>query len=274
MRHVWCVLAVYLRPKPATMDAPIKALIIDDESFARENLQMMLEDFCPGVEILGQASSAEAGLAMLEELNPDVIFLDVMMPGGDGFSLLSKIPERDFHVVFTTAHDEYALKAIKEEAVDYLEKPINIEELQAAVEKVRKRSQVAQEAHPEPAASQDLIERIALGSGMEKTVIPTREGMAIVDNRDIIHLEASESYTTIYLTENRKFLSSKTIKIYEDKLNPAMFFRTHKSHIINVTHHLREFQRMSGNYAILSNAVEVPISRRKLQLFLDRVASL
>ena len=220
------------------------------------------------------ASGAEEGIALIQEHNPQVVFLDVMMPGRDGFSMLRGIDNRDFAVVFTTAHDEFALKAIKEEAVDYLEKPINIDELQAAVEKVIRRINqpaVVGEGEPE---QQELIERIAINSGMDKTIIPTRDGMAIVDNRDIIHLEASESYTTIFLTEGRKFLSSKTIKIYEDKLNPQMFFRTHKSHIINITHHLREFQRTSGNYAILSNGVEVPISRRKLQQFLDRVATL
>jgi two-component system LytT family response regulator len=234
-----------------------------------------VEDFCPDLEVLGLASSAKEGLALIQEHAPDLIFLDVMMPGGDGFSLLSEVQDRSFDVIFTTAHDEFALKAIKEEAVDYLEKPINIEELQLAVQKAVKRRQAGEvPSEKTTGTQQDLIERIALGSGMEKTLIPTRDGMAIVDNRDIIHLEASESYTTIYLTDNRKFLSSKTIKIYEDKLNPQMFFRTHKSHIINITHHLREFQRTSGNYAILSNNVEVPISRRKLQQFLDRVSSL
>lgn len=257
------------------MDTSLTAIIVDDEEFARENLKMMIADFCPDVQVLGLASGAEEGIALIEECRPQVVFLDVMMPGRDGFSMLRGIEERDFAVVFTTAHDEFALKAIKEEAVDYLEKPINIDELRMAVEKVVRRLNQSQEDLSKGSAQQtDLIQRIAINSGMDKTIIPTRDGMAIVDNRDIIHLEASESYTTIYLTENRKFLSSKTIKIYEDKLNPNMFFRIHKSHIINVAHHLREFQRTSGNYAILSNNVEVPIARRKLQQFLDRVSNL
>lgn len=256
------------------MTTRLTAIIVDDEAFARENLNMMITDFCPGVEVLGMAAGAEEGIALIKECNPQVVFLDVMMPGRDGFSMLRGIEDRDFAVVFTTAHDEFALKAIKEEAVDYLEKPINIDELQAAVEKVVKRINQPVLAGEQEPAQNELIERIAINSGMDKTIIPTRDGMAIVDNRDIIHLEASESYTTIYLTDNRKFLSSKTIKIYEDKLNPKMFFRTHKSHIINVAHHLREFQRTSGNYAVLSNGLEVPIARRKLQSFLDRVANL
>lgn len=257
------------------MEPRLTAIIVDDEAFARENLSMMITDFCPGVEVLGLASGAEEGIEMIREHQPQVVFLDVMMPGRDGFSMLRGIENREFAVVFTTAHDEFALKAIKEEAVDYLEKPINIDELQLAVTKVEKRIRQEEVAGQDSEPGQtDLIERIAINSGMDKTIIPTRDGMAIVDNRDIIHLEASESYTTIYLTDNRKFLSSKTIKIYEDKLNPKMFFRTHKSHIINVAHHLREFQRTSGNYAVLSNGLEVPIARRKLQSFLDRVANL
>lgn len=254
----------------------ITAVIIDDETFARENLHMMLTDFCPEVEVLGLAESAAAGIALIHSVKPQLVFLDVMMPGRDGFSLLGEIEERDFALVFTTAHDEFALRAIKAEAIDYLEKPINIDELQLAVEKVRKQLQKpeATESDAVGQPDRDLLERIAINSGMEKTTIPTRDGLAIVDNRDIIHLEASESYTTIYLTDNRKFLSSKTIKVYEDKLNPNMFFRVHKSHIINVAHHLREYQRNSGNYAILSNRAEVPIARRKLQPFLERIAAL
>jgi two-component system LytT family response regulator len=113
---------------------------------------------------------------------------------------------------------------------------------------------------------------MALTNSHEKTSIPTRDGLAIVKNSEIIHLEASESYTTIFLTDNRKYLSSKTIKVYEDKLSDQMFFRTHKSH--NIAHHLKEFKRSEGNVAVMSNEVEIPISRRKLTSFLDRLAAM
>lgn len=256
------------------MENKINAIIVDDEEFARENLKMLVEDFCPGVHVMALTANAREAHKMVDELNPDLVFLDIMMPGEDGFSFLKSQMDRSFAVIFTTAHDEFALKAIKESAVDYLEKPVNIEELQVAVDKAFSAIQLRKQAGVSDERLKHILEGIALENSNEKTSIPTRDGLAIVKNSEIIHLEANESYTTIYLTDNRKYLSSKTIKVYEDSLNDRMFFRTHKSHIINLTHHLKEFNRTGGNIAVLSNNVEVPVSRRKLPIFLDRIANL
>lgn len=252
----------------------INAIIVDDEQFARENLKMLVEEFCPEVNIMDMAKSGAEARKLVDELNPDLVFLDIMMPGEDGFSFLQQIENRKFAVIFTTAHNEFALKAIKERAIDYLEKPINIEDLQLAVQKAKEhKSSLSGQSLNDDRITQ-ILENMALTNSHEKTSIPTRDGLAIVKNSEIIHLEASESYTTIFLTDNRKYLSSKTIKVYEDKLSNQMFFRTHKSHIINIAHHLKEFKRSEGNVAIMSNEVEIPISRRKLPSFLDRLAAM
>lgn len=256
------------------MSQPINAIIVDDEEFARENLRMFVEDFCPEVNVMAMAPDAFSASQLIDEKKPDLVFLDIMMPGDDGFSLLSRFKERDFSVIFTTAHNEHALRAIKEDAIDYLEKPINIEELQTAVKKASSMIELRKGANLSDERLSRLLENLSQHNTVEKTAIPTRDGYAIVKNADIIHLEANESYTNIYLTGNRKYLSSKTIKVYEDKLSEGMFFRTHKSHIINITHHLKEFSRTAGNYAVMSNDAEIPISRRKLPTFLSRISGL
>jgi len=183
------------------------------------------------------------------------------------------VGDRTFELIFTTAHSEHALKAIKETPLDFLEKPIDIHELQNSIEKVLKRLKEKSSTKNSDEYITQLIENISNKKTSSKLTIPTRDGLAIVDKKDIINLEATEGYTTIYLTENRKYLSSKNIKVYEEKLDESMFFRVHKSHIINIEYHLKEFHRTGGNIAVLSNRIEVPISRRKLPLFISRISS-
>lgn len=255
------------------MEEKYRALIIDDESNARENLQMLLEEFCPEIEVAGLAQNGDEARSIIENENPDILFLDIMMPGEDGFKFLKSLEERPFALIFTTAHNEFALKAIKESAVDYLEKPINISELQEAVKRAIKRLDLTSRSTHDGDNIEHMLRELANHHSIEKTAIPTRDGLAIVKNHEIIHLEADESYTTIFLTNGRKYLSSKTIKVYEDHLNPNMFFRTHKSHIINMAHHLREFSRADGNVAIMSNDAAIPISRRKLTTFLEKIST-
>lgn len=256
------------------MSQKLQAIIVDDEEFARENLRMMIEEYCPDVILSGVASSAREARQMIEETNPDLVFLDIMMPGEDGFMFLQSLPDRTFHVIFTTAFRDYALRAIKESAVDYLEKPIDIEELQKAIEKVRTLTLQKKNLKVSDDRLTKILENIALTNTVEKTIIPTKDGVAVVKNTDIIHLEAFENYTTLYLTGGKKYVSSRSIKAFEDKLDPNMFFRTHKSHIINIAHHLKEFNRTEGNVAILSDGTQVPVARRKLQEFLDKLTGI
>jgi len=249
----------------------IKALIIDDEEFARKNLELLIQDYCEGIDEIVSAGSGHEGLEVLKGEKIDLVFLDVNMPNMNGFTFLEQVKERNFELVFTTAHSEHALKAIKEIPMGFLQKPIDIVELQETINHVLLRIEKNQTNYSEEDIAK-LIENISNKKTSTKLTIPTREGLAIVDKREVINLEAVDGYTTIYLTENRKYFSSKNIKVYEEKLDGSMFFRVHKSHIINMEHHLKEFNRTGGNVAILSNEIKVPISRRKLPLFISRIS--
>jgi two-component system LytT family response regulator len=249
----------------------LNALIVDDEFHARSNLEMLLKNYCDDVKIVGSASSTNEARKVLNEQKVDVLFLDIKMPGEDGFQFLNTIKERDFAVIFITAYNEYALEAFKADAIDYLEKPIDIDDLINSVNKIHK----IKNSDTPLTINEDLVNLIksivTKQVDFEKTSIPTKDGLVIVNNRDIVHLEASESYTTIFLVGGKKYLSSKNIKIFEDNLNSNIFFRTHKSHIINFAHHLKEFNRTLGNLAVMTNDEQIPVSRRKITEFLSKI---
>ncbi len=248
----------------------LKAIIVDDEHHCRHNLSHLIGEYCPELKVIGMASSADEALHVIEEEKPDVLFLDIRMPGKDGFDLLHELPENDISVIFTTAHNEYALKALKEGAIDYLEKPINIDELEEAVERVV--SFDSRSGADKESLLQDLL-RLSNLKEMDKTTIPTSDGFVMVNSSDIVRLEANESYTRIFLSNGDKHLSSKNIRVFEQNLNADIFFRTHKSHIVNVLYHLRGFSRTDGNVALMSSGARVPISRRKLTDFLQRASA-
>jgi len=247
----------------------LRTLIVDDELHARHNLEMLVQEYCPSLGPIEMASSVKEALEVIDLFSPEVIFLDVCMPGKDGFQLLEELDTEKVHVVFTTAHNEYALKALKEGALDYLEKPISIDDLERCAERVMKR-------HVQSGPSTEVAKEIMKYSNlreMDRTTIPTSDGFIVVKSADIVRLEACESYTRIYLDNEEKHLSSKNIRVFEDSLNPDIFFRTHKSHIVNILYHLKGFSRTDGNVALLSNGIKVPVSRRKLNEFLQRASA-
>jgi len=246
----------------------MKALIVDDELFCRDNLKILLSDYCPEIREIDMAGSAKEARERMEAYSPDILFLDIKMPEETGFDLLTSLTHKPSSVVFTTAHNEYALQAIKAEALDYLEKPINIDELQEAVKKASGRMN---SSFDPKSYMRKLLDEINRDPGDEKLAIPMREGYELIPIKEIVHLEASESYTMIYLVDGKRIMSSKNIKVYEEKLDDHIFFRTHKSHIINVKYHLKGFTRVDGNSAVMSNGKQVPISRRKLQRFLEEI---
>jgi two-component system, LytTR family, response regulator len=243
----------------------LKTLIVDDELNARVNLEIIIKEFCSQLEVVGLASSVAEAREMIDKYDPEVVFLDIAMPGGDGFSLLEHYPDRDFSVVFTTAYNEYALKAFKVDAVDYLEKPISIDDLHTSIEKILR-------IHTLPQTDADaLAQRKEADKINDRISIPTKDGYSILKNEEIVYLEASDNYTMIYLSDGKRHLSSKNIKVYEDHLNSSVFYRIHKSYIINVEHHLKEFSRSEGNMAVLKSGKLVPVARRKVADFLTRI---
>ena len=239
----------------------LNTVIIDDEPNARENLQLLINEYCPDLNIVGMASNIKQGKVLIDQFEPDLVFLDIAMPGGDGFELLQEIEDRDFSVVFITAHSEFALKAFKADAIDYLQKPIDIDELQKAQEKALKFSYAENmaEANSDQVTTEDEIEKIS---------IPTRSGYIFIENKDILYFKANENYTELILADGSKILSSKTIKRYEEKVNPHIFYRVHKSFIINKHNHLKELSRQMGNFAVMSNGENIPIARRRLTDFM------
>ncbi|MCB0401284.1 MAG: response regulator transcription factor [Flavobacteriales bacterium] len=247
----------------------INAIIIDDEENARQNLSILLEEFCPEVNVLGEAGSADEARELIAENQPDLLFLDINMPNEDGFELLDSIEEKNFSVIFITAHNQFALKALKVGAIDYLEKPIDIEDLQTAVSKIAKKEGDA--SGVDYSMIKKLLHDYRNDSKSDIIAIPTLSGYEIIKVEDIVHLEADESYTRIFLANGKKCTSSMTIAKYEKVLDDNIFYRVHKSHIINTRHHLKEFNRQEGNVAIMDNGEAIPVARRKLSGFISKI---
>lgn len=247
----------------------LRVIIVDDESNARENLQLMLEEHCPEVTVLAQAASAEEARRAIAADKPDALFLDIKMPGEDGFSLLRSIADQEIPVVFITAYDEFALQAFKENALDYLEKPLDTAELQRAVKKLARSVQDPAMAQQHAGALQALMNDPSSPLST-RVAVPGRDGLVLLRHEEILYLEASDSYTTVHTRDGKRTISSKHIRVFETNLDPKKFFRVHKSYIINLEH-LKGFSRSEGNMAVLENGSLIPVSRRRLPDFLAMI---
>ncbi|MEO6407080.1 MAG: LytTR family DNA-binding domain-containing protein [Ferruginibacter sp.] len=244
----------------------LSAIIIDDELKGRAVLNQKLKEYCPLVTVTGEAAHGEEGLKIIETLKPDIIFLDIEMPRMNGFEMLSTIREKNFHVIFTTAYDQYAIKAIKYAAFDYLLKPIDIDELRSAVERIasnenintRKQIELLQQNMQHPRKQ------------LNKLAIPTLEGLFFYDINDIVQLEANRNYTYIFLINNAKILASKTLKDFEDLLPTDIFFRTHHSHLINLNY-IKRYIKGDGGQIELQNGNFVDVARRKKEEFMKMI---
>ncbi|MGQ0740136.1 MAG: LytR/AlgR family response regulator transcription factor [Bacteroidota bacterium] len=242
-----------------------RAIIIDDEQKGIIALKQKLIDYCPGIELAGEANSGREGIQLIEQLHPDIVFLDIEMPGMDGFEMLKKISARNFHIIFTTAYDHYAIKAIKFAAFDYLLKPVDIEELKQAVEKIantRPQSQVKK--------LEVLEQNLFTSPALNKIAIPTLEGLLFFDLKDITYLEAHSNYTEIHFINHQKLVASRNLKEFEELLPSDMFFRPHHSHIINLNF-IKRYIRGDGGQIELQNGTRVSVSRRKKEEFLKAI---
>ena len=240
----------------------LSTVIVDDEMNARENLHLLIQSFCPELNVVGLASTADEAKILIKQYSPDLVFLDINMPQKNGFQLLNEVEDKNFNVVFTTAHSEYALDAFKADAIDYIQKPIDIDDLRKATEKALRFSTSDLET------DERVLEQITAEDEMEKISIPTRSGYIFIENKDIVYFKANENYTEIILSTGKRLISSKTIKRYEEKMNDKIFYRTHKSFIINKHNHMVEVSRNGGNVVVMSNGHEIPIARRRVTDFL------
>jgi two-component system, LytTR family, response regulator len=242
----------------------LRAIIIDDEPKGRSILQQLLASHAPQLNIVGIAATADEGLKIIDSHKPDVVFLDVEMPGKSGFDLLRELSSIDFKVVFVSAHNHYSLKAIKFHAFDYLLKPIDLDELQQTIEKLLK-------AAPGNTAEQlsELLTASKPGNTeLGKIAIPSLSSIDLINVDDILYCEASANNTLVFLVNNKKIVATKNLKEYEDLLNHHRFFRIHHAYLVNLKH-VAKYIKGEGGSVILSNQKELEVSRRKKQEFLN-----
>ena len=246
----------------------IRTLIIDDEEDAREGLKLVVEKFCPEVSIEALCESPEEGLRKIDELQPELVFLDVQMPRLSGFDLLGKVEKINFEVIFVTAFDKYAIKAIKFSALDYLLKPIDVEELVSAVQRIKEK-QKNKTAH-----FKSLLSNVKLSSEkLTRLAIPSDNEIIIQKISDIVYGEADSNYTTLHLVDGKKITVSKTLKEFENILPETDFCRIHHSTLVNIAH-VTKYIKGEGGYVLVTGGDHLDVSRRKKDSFIQKLAKL
>lgn len=250
----------------------LRALIVDDEIHARENLKFLLENYCPEIEVIGTATGPIHAKETIEALKPQVIFLDICMPSGtEGFDLLESLPEKKFQVVFVTAFKDYAIRALNANAIHYLQKPVDVDDLKMAVKKLLSTNQLFTENQDQLKnyirSLENLSQAMLPSPGVSRITIHHSKGFKIVDPNDFIYLEGDGNYTSIVFVDGTKYVDTKSIGVYEDILDKNRFFRIHKSHIVNVLY-VKEFLN-DGHFAIMKNDVKLAVSRLRVPQFLN-----
>ena len=236
--------------------------IIDDEPDARQSLRTLLNTLCPEVEICGEADSVESGYVLLRQTNPHGVLLDISMDDGTSFDLLDKFQRPNFQVIFTTAHDEFALKAFRYHALDYLLKPISPVELAQTIDRIKTEM-------PEdfPTRISHLLESTRTRQ-LNKITLTSQEGMVFLDLDQIIHLESEGSYTTFYVANGERHVIARPMKDFEEMLPEDDFFRLHQSHLVRMSS-VKKILREDGGYALMENGNKVPIARRRKDEFME-----
>jgi two-component system LytT family response regulator len=236
----------------------IRTLIIDDEQNARLALKSLLVSLAPEIQVIGEAGDVASGLELISQNRPDLVFLDVQMPDGTGFDLLEQISEPAFKVIFVSAFDRFAVTAFRFSAIDYLLKPVQADDLLHALDKIDKGNE-----------SQTAKIKVLLGnrSGIEKIVLPSLDELLFVKVDEIIRCESDNNYTYFYLSGNVRILVSRTLKDYEELLEPMGFFRIHKSSMINLRF-LKKYKKGEGGTVTMEDGTQLEVSRRRKDDFL------
>lgn len=247
----------------------MKAVIVDDEPKSRDVLQSLLEKYCPDVKVVGQAHDVKSAQELIGIQNPDVVFLDVEMPGGSGFRLLDQFPAATFDVIFVTSYGHYAIPALRYSAVDYLLKPVDIAELKDAVQRAKNRLQSREEINSK---LRNLSANLsAEQAGSKKIAVSSASDVKFIKADDIVRMEADSNYTVIYKANGEKIIASRTLKDFEELLfdNPA-FIRTHKKHLVNINYVVK-FNKNEGGELVLKDGSRIEVSRRKKQEVLEKL---
>ena len=248
----------------------LKALLVDDEVNNQTSLEFLLHHDCEGIEVAGKAQNASQARDWLQFHHADVIFLDINMPVEDGFQFLKSLSFQNFKVVFVTAHNEYALQAIKASAVDYILKPVNIDELQKAVEKVKRSLNNPAAAEQNQALLQHLLATVNKKMPPQKIALPQLGSISFIEVDDMVSLQADSNYTIIHMKDMQKLVISKTLKDFEELLDANQFARIHKSYIVNLRY-IKEYSTIDGGIVKMSDGNQWSISRRQLDIFLDKM---
>lgn len=242
----------------------LNAIVVDDEPVNRSILKDLLKEFCPEVKVINEAATPDEAISAIQEGKPDVVFLDIEMPYGNAFDLLDKLKPVDFEIIFVTAFDEYTLKAFRYSALDYLLKPVDIDELQAAVQKAASRVNLKNiniQLH-------NLLYNLQRNSDTSARVaIASPEGLTFVAMNEIVRLEAKGHYTFVFTSNGKKHTASKNIKAFEDMLPANVFFRIHHSHIINVGF-IKKYHRGRGGYVEMKDGAAIEVAARRRNEFL------
>jgi two-component system LytT family response regulator len=244
----------------------ITALIVDDDIKNIKVLKALVEEFCPQVIIVGEANNARDAIQLIHQKKPMLVFLDIEMPYGNGFEVLDELKPFDFEVVFITAYDNYAIKAFKYSALDYLLKPVNIEELQAAVRKVEKQMQ-SKDTNLKMEAFLNNVK--SNKAELQKIAVPGMEGLTFIEIKNIIRCESDGNYTHIYLLQKQKLTSSRNIKEFEELLPDSIFFRIHNSHLVNLNH-IKKYFKGRGGYVVMEDDTVIEVASRRKESFLSR----
>lgn len=248
----------------------IKTVIIDDNPHAILGLREDIARWFPDLEIVGEADGVVAGAKILRQLKPELLLLDIQMGDGTGFDLLEIVPDLNFQLIFTTAHDEHALRAFRFAAVDYLLKPIDPEELKAAIEKAKKNIG-ALASHPQQLPV--LQEHFQENNKPATIAFHTAEKIQIAKLEEIFRMEASSNYTQVYFKNKEKLLLTKTLKEFSQLLEPSGFLRAHQSHLINMIF-IKEFVKTDGGYIVMVDGTRVPVSVRKRTEVMAKIEAL
>lgn len=243
----------------------IKAVIIDDERNALEMLEWQLQNYCPQVQVLALCKSADEGIAAIRTHAPQLVFLDIEMPRKNGFEVLLAFPEPAFDVIFTTAYDQFAVKAIKFAALDFLLKPVDADDLVAAIQRFEKK----QHQKLFSGQLQQLLQQYQQ-PGMPPGKIPfsTNEGIIFIKPENIVYCEAVSNYTHIHFADKGRLVVSKTLKDVEDLLQPYNFYRVHNSYLVSL-HQISKYVKADGGFVEMSTGAQVPVSRQKKDGFME-----
>ncbi|MFK8007934.1 MAG: LytR/AlgR family response regulator transcription factor [Saprospiraceae bacterium] len=234
----------------------LTAAIVDDVAQARATLKEDLANYCPDIEIIGEADGVITGSKLLNKIKPDVVFLDIQLQDGTGFDILEILGNISFQVIFTTASDEFAIKAFKFSAVDYLLKPVDPDELIVAVQKISKVNNSTQENYDL------LLNTVKEQSAPKRMALHTLEKIHVTEIADIVRCESNGNYTTFYFKDGQKLLVTKTLKEYDQMLSEYKFARVHQSHLINAQQ-IKEFVKVDGGYIVMRDGSKIPVSLRK-----------